>query len=304
MSLIKYMNKLLNKIIWRMFFAFEKIGLHVLPIHYFSPIPDTRYLRKNLDKLKNDQSLIGINLREEYQLKTLEVLRIYEKEYVQSGKSNFGLNHIKMPSFAPINALALYSIIRHFKPKKVIEVGAGMSTKITSAAMLMNTVEVHGGEFIVIEPYPSDDIKNGNYGINQLINDRVENVDINLFKTLEENDILFIDSSHVVKPLGDVNYLFLNVIPQLNKGVIIHVHDIFFPLNYLPHHYFNKGIKMFWQEQYLLHSFLLFNNEFEIMLCLSFLHHKHNKELNELFSWYQNERWPSSFWMKRSINDN
>ncbi len=293
------MKRLIDKIVWRLFYLFERIGFHVLPVHFYSPIPDTRQLRKSLELLTQEHPMYSVDLREAEQLDVLNLLKNYEDEYRQAGDGTFGITQSEMPSYAPINALALYTFVRHFKPKRVIEVGAGMSTKITSAAMTENKEQGHIGEFIVIEPYPASELQKGYKGLDHLIVEKVEDVNVNIFKNLEEDDILFIDSSHTVKPLGDVNYLFLRVIPQLKPGVIIHVHDIFFPVEYLPHHFLNQGLKTFWQEQYLLHAFLMFNHEFEVMLSMSTLHFKHQGKLKELFSWYQSERWPSSFWMRR-----
>ncbi len=293
------MKRLIDKIIWKIFYLFERIGIHVLPVHYYSPIPDTRQLGKRLELLTQEHPMYGVDLREAAQLDILNLLKSYEDEYRQAGDGIFGITQREMPSYAPINALALYAFVRHFKPKRVIEVGAGMSTKITSAAMTKNKEQGQIGEFIVIEPYPTNELRKGYEGVSRLIVAKVEDVDISIFKALGADDILFIDSSHTVKPLGDVNYLFLRVIPQLNPGVIIHVHDIFFPVEYLSHHFFNQGLKMFWQEQYLLHAFLLFNHEFEVILSMSILHFKRQDRLKELFSWYESERWPSSFWMRR-----
>lgn len=137
--------------------------------------------------------------------------------------------------------------------------------------------------------------------LHNLIDKKVEDVSVDLFKELGKNDILFIDSSHVVKIFGDVNYLYLTILPQLSPGVIVHIHDIFFPVDYLPHHFFNTGLKTFWQEQYLLHAFLLFNNEFEVLYGASYMHYKHKDMLLELFPWYHINRWPSSFWMRRKV---
>jgi len=294
------MKTLIEKIIWRMFYLFEYFGIHILPVHYYSPIPDTRQLHRNLELLQQEHPMYGIDLSVDTQIKNLSLLKEYEDEYRRTGGDEFGVDQAKMPSYAPINALALYSFIRHFKPKKIMEVGAGMSTKISSAAVTKNIEEGFDGEFIVVEPYPSKQLQNGYMGLKRLIVEKVENLDVSIFLELKENDILFIDSSHTVKPLGDVNYLFLTIIPQLNPGVIIHIHDIFFPMEYLPHHFFNHRLKMFWQEQYLLHAFLMFNHEFQVMLSLSYLHFKHQNKLKELFSWYQSNRCPSSFWMRKS----
>jgi hypothetical protein len=251
--------------------------------------------------LAKEHPLYGIDMREEEQRKLLtELFKPYEEEYqMVSRKNAFGLKESEMPSFAPINALALYAFIRHFKPKKMIEVGSGMSTKISATALIRNEQEGHAAQFIAIEPYPSKELQKGYDGLNRLYARKVEDVELEVFKELGNNDILFIDSSHAVKVLGDVNHLYLNVIPQLNPGVIIHIHDIFFPVDYLPHHFFNKGIKQIWQEQYLLHAFLMFNQEFEVLSSLSYLHCKFQDELKVLFPWYHVNRWPSSFWMRR-----
>ncbi len=296
------MKKIIDKIIMQLFYLFEYFGIHILPVHYYSPIPDTRQLRKRLGSLTQEHPMHGVDFKEDAQIEILDLLKDYEEEYCNAGGEVFGVDQNKMPSYAPINALALYAFVCHFKPKKVIEVGAGMSTKISSTAVIKNKEEGHNGEFIVIEPYPSKELQKEQNGIHRLIIEKVEDVDISFFKKLEKNDILFIDSSHTVKPLGDVNYLFFSVIPQLNPGVIIHIHDIFFPVEYLPHHFFNQGMKMFWQEQYLLHAFLMFNHEFEVMLSLSYMHFKHQDRLRELFPWYRPDRWPSSFWMRKSNN--
>jgi len=296
------MNRIIEHVIWQFFYIFENLGLHVLPITYYSPIPDTRQLRNHLELLTQEHPMLGVDLREEAQLGFLDLLKDYEDEYLHAGGEIFGIIQGKMPSFAPINALALYTFfIRHYKPKRVIEVGAGMSTKITSAAMMKNWEEGRFGEFIVIEPYPTNELRKGYKGVNRLIVKKVEEMDTTIFNDLGENDVLFIDSSHTVKPLGDVNHLFLRVIPELRQGVMVHVHDIFFPVEYLPHHFINKGLKQFWQEQYLLHAFLMFNREFEIIISMSYMHFKYQDRLKELFPWYSPERWPSSFWMRRKL---
>jgi hypothetical protein len=286
--------------VWRFFPLFEKIGLHVLPVHYYSPIPDTKMLRNQMGMFEEPLGMYGVELNEDVQKKTLEkVVARYEDEYVNIGGQQFGTREELMRSFAPINALTLYSFIRNFKPHRMIEVGAGMSTKISSAAFVKNRDEGVPGNFATIEPYPSKDLLKGYDGLNRIIKKKVQEVSLNEFKALKENDILFIDSSHTVKIFGDVNYLYLNIIPQLNAGVIIHIHDIFFPFDYLPHHFFNKGTKQIWQEQYLLQAFLMFNKDFEILLSLSYMHYKYLNNLKSLFPWYQERRWPSSFWMSR-----
>ena len=299
------MKSLIEKIGWHAFALFEKLGLHVLPVHYYSPIPDTRVLREQMPLFSKEDPMHGVDMNQAHQLDVLQkIIYPFEKEYLREGGNNFGVDEATMPSFAPINALSLFAFIRHYRPKKMIEVGSGMSTQISAAAMALNKREGFEATFTAIEPYPSEKVKKGFNGLTDLLVSKVEDVPEDIFKKLQANDILFIDSSHTVKIFGDVNYLFLNILPQLQPGVVIHVHDIFFPYNYPPHHFFTQNIKQIWQEQYLFQAFLAFNNEFEITFCSSFLHAKQKETLKTLFPWYHENRIPSSIWIRRKTEDN
>lgn len=299
---MRLIKKIWEKIWWVSFPLFQKLGIHVLPVHFYSPIPDTRELKAQKHLFEQDHPMYGVDMREKEQWKLVEsVVKAYEDEYRAAGGAFFGVNEKKMPSYAPFNALTLFALIRHYKPKKMIEVGSGMSTRISAAAFAANRKEGKPGDFFAVEPYPSEDVRKGFEGLTQTIAKKVEDFPLSEFLSLNENDILFIDSSHAVKIFGDVNYLYLTVLPQLKPGVIIHIHDIFFPRDYLPHHFFQTRIKQIWQEQYLLHAFLMFNREFKVMLCSSWLHFKMPGRLKDLFDWYHPNRCPSSFWMRREM---
>jgi len=289
--------------VWRLFAPLERWGVHFLPVHYYSPVPNTRELHARRDQFDVQHPMHGIDMRAEEQLALMtRMMKPFESEFQTAGGQQFGLDASKMLSFAPVNALALYAFIRTMRPRRMIEVGSGMSTRISAAAFEENRRQGYPGTFTAIEPYPDARLRAGIPGLAKVIPQKVEDVPLETFLELEENDILFIDSSHTVKIFGDVNYLFLTVLPQLKPGVVVHVHDIFFPLDYLPHHFFNRGAKQIWQEQYLLHAFLMFNREFEVLLCGSYLHVQHLAALRQLFPWYHAERCPSSFWMRRVVH--
>jgi hypothetical protein len=117
-----------------------------------------------------------------------------------------------------------------------------------------------------------------------------------VFERLEAGDILFIDSSHVVKTGSDVNYLFLEVLPRLKPGVVIHVHDIFLP------HEFPKAwvmdLHLFWTEQYLLQAFLTHNAEFEVLFANAYMGARHQTEMQRTFP--RSQWWGGgSFWLRR-----
>ncbi|MCX6722976.1 MAG: class I SAM-dependent methyltransferase [Candidatus Staskawiczbacteria bacterium] len=190
-------------------------------------------------------------------------------------------------------------MIRYFKPKKIIEIGSGNSTYLSTQAVLKNKEE-NGktAEFITVEPYPCKIIQEGFPGLTKLIKKEVQDVNLDEFDKLEENDILFIDSSHVLKIGGDVQYEYLKILPRINKGVIIHIHDVFFPVEY-PKRWVLQEHR-FWTEQYLLISFLMFNKDFEILWAGSYMNLNYSNLLKDAFNSYdKNTSWSSSFWIRR-----
>ena len=124
----------------------------------------------------------------------------------------------------------------------------------------------------------------------------MEDLDLEFFSQLDSGDILFIDSSHTVKIGGDVNYLFLEVLPRLKPGVIVHVHDIFLPFDYRRDWVMDE--LRFWTEQYLLQAFLSFNSEFEVLMANGYLAHRYVEDLKATFV---NSPWwgGGSFWIRR-----
>ena len=120
---------------------------------------------------------------------------------------------------------------------------------------------------------------------------------MSFFSQLEENDILFIDSSHVIRPQGDVVFEYLQILPSLNKGVIVHVHDIFSPKNY-PEFWLEGMVRLF-NEQYLLEAFLSHNSSWEILAALNYLHHNHYEKLKSVARFLTPDREPGSFYIQK-----
>jgi hypothetical protein len=145
-------------------------------------------------------------------------------------------------------------MFRHFQPRLIIEVGSGFSSLVAAEAIAKNK----DSALICIEPFPPDFLRAGFPGLRSLIEKKVQDMDVEFFSQLQSGDILFIDSSHTVKIGGDVNFLFLEVLPRLKPGVIVHVHDIFLPFDYRRDWVIDEF--RFWSEQYLLQAFLTFNS--------------------------------------------
>jgi hypothetical protein len=166
----------------------------------------------------------------------------------------------------------------------------------------MNAEQGHPGKLVSIEPYPNDVLRRGFPGLSQLIPRKVEEVGSEIFSQLQPNDILFIDSSHVVRMGGDVNFLFLEVLPTLAQGVLIHIHDIFFPYQY-PKEWV-LGQHRFWTEQYLLQALLTGSKQFEVLWCGSLMYSRCGDRLKEAFPPPEGlgsgkDYFSSSFWMKK-----
>jgi hypothetical protein len=199
----------------------------------------------------------------------------------------------------PGDAEALYSMIRHFRPSKIVEVGSGQST-IVSRFAIEDAKAADSGyscRQICFEPYENPWLEG--LGI-EIRRELIERSDLDLFKSLAPNDIVFIDSSHALRPMGDVEFEFLHILPNLPKGVIVQVHDIFSPRDY-PAQWLAVD-RRFWNEQYLLEAFLSFNDTYEIIGSLNQLMHLGVDEFKRAFPILADhgpDPFVGSFWFRR-----
>jgi predicted O-methyltransferase YrrM len=281
------MKRYLKDISKRIFLSIHKIGIrlgfHIIPVHYYSPVPNILELQKTKSLWAKKSDLPGISVNLDEQVNNLRTICLqYQKEYTINKVYQEGVAKQFGPGYGYIEAQALHAVIRFYKPKKIIEVGSGISTYCMLKAQEMNMIDTRQSSLITcLEPYPSDMLRQLT-NIN-LISQKVQSIPIDVFRELEENDILFIDSSHTVKPGSDVNYLVLEVLPCLRRGVIIHFHDIFLPFDYQ-----RRVLQTFlhWTETSLLRSFLIFNEKVKIIFCLSQLHYDRKEALAEVFPEY------------------
>ena len=276
------------------FRIWERHGFHVTPVHFYQPIPNTQSLPETV--WNRPSELVGIDMNDAMQLDLLRNhFPKFRSEYgefpveLADGPVRFHLNN---GLFDATDALIAYCMIRHFQPRLIIEVGSGFSSLVAAEAISKN----RDSTLICIEPFPPDFLRKRVPGLHSLLEKNVEDVDLEFFSQLQSGDILFIDSSHTVRIGGDVNYLFLEVLPRLKPGVIVHVHDIFFPFDYRRDWVIDE--LRFWAEQYLLQAFLTFNSEFEVLMANGYLGHRYIEDLKATFP---NSPWwgGGSFWMRR-----
>lgn len=188
---------------------------------------------------------------------------------IKENKSNHFRYLLDNPNYGYADGIILYCMIQHLKPKKIIEVGSGYSS-----CLILDTNELFlddSIEFTAIEPHPEfmlSLIKENDTKKMKLLQAKLQDVDISLFTALQAKDILFIDSSHVAKINSDVNWLFFEILPRIESGVYIHLHDIFYPFEY-PKEWVYEGRA--WNESYLLRAFLSNSETFRIAFFTSFL---------------------------------
>jgi hypothetical protein len=243
-------------------------SIGVLPIveHYYEPMFDHR---KNLRyPLTKKRYLPGIDLNINNQIDLLRRFK-FNDELVK-----IDLDYDKQNYFSSADAELFYNIIRYFKPKRIIEIGGGYSTVMAIKAITENKNEKYYCEYTCIEPFENPWLDKLNIHIHR---EKVENCDLTIFKELQENDIVFIDSSHVIRPQGDVLFEFLEILPILNDGVLIHVHDIYTPQDY-PQEVVFWGDRL-WNEQYLLEAFLSCNSDFSVLVSNNYLLNHHYQDL-------------------------
>jgi len=277
---------------------FKWVGVFPIVNHYYEPLFDDRHLKLPLDR---DRPLPGIDWNDQEQLDLLDHFH-YRSEldaipvHKQADDLSFYLDN---PSFGPGDAEYLYCMIRHFRPARIIEIGSGYSTLMARKAISDNGQQdpSYQAEHICIEPYEMPWLEKTGVKVIRRV---VEEVEISLFASLRENDLLFIDSSHMIRPQGDVLFEFLEILPSLNAGVIIHVHDIFSPRDYTQKHLVEDVL--FWNEQYLLEAFLTCNNSFRIIGALNYLKNHYPHQMNKHLPLLEKnpDHIPGSFWMKKN----
>jgi predicted O-methyltransferase YrrM len=248
------------------------------PGHYYSPIPSIEEVKRNEELIFGNlpSTIPGIDLDEPNQLLLLkEFVRYYRELPFRPEKVKDLRYFFEHPYYLYSDAIFLYCMMRHLNPKRIIEVGSGYSS-----CVILDTNELFCNGSIAckfIEPFPDllfSLIKEQDRRHITVIPRRLQDVELEEFKTLKENDILFIDSTHVGKISSDVNRIFFEILPRLAPGVHIHFHDIFYPFEY-PKQWIYEGRA--WNEAYMLRTFLQYNSAFRIVFMNTFLEHFHEQ---------------------------
>jgi predicted O-methyltransferase YrrM len=266
--------------------AFIKHGVLPVPLHYYQPVFDPATIPEAVWTRRHD--LPGIDFREDAQLELLRELGRHGDETDWPAERQGDSYYTGSGAFGASSAYLLHAFVRHFAPRRVVEVGAGHSTLIFRGALDMNGA----GTLTTIDPNPDERVNR--LPVDELIPQPVEGVPIERFTDLDAGDMVFIDSSHVVRMGGDVNYLYLDVLPRLRPGVLVHIHDIQLPYEY-PRSY---PPRYFWTEQYLLQAFLTHSPRWEVLLGGFMIQRDHPDAFGAAFPHTAGHRATSSFYMR------
>lgn len=274
---------------------------------YYSVLPVLSDIEATRGRWEKPSALVGLDIDFAALEKNLgELADNWEQEfaaetgdYVANTRKGFG------PGYPHFDARTLYYMLREHKPKRYLEVGSGLSTYYTSLAAKQNAAEGSPLQITCIEPYPFDALRTIE-GF-ELVEGFVQDVPLEKFEELEAGDVLFIDSSHALKIDSDVAFLFMEALPRVKPGVIVHIHDIHFPYNHpFPADYwlFGERWPVYWQEVMLVQAFLAFNDSFEVLLSTPMVRHFDEAFLTSRYDDYtplaDDLNPPSSLWLKRT----
>jgi predicted O-methyltransferase YrrM len=271
--------------------AAARVGLDVVLKTFYSPIPDLAALPA--DTFERRSTLPGLHLDLDAQLRLLEEHREAMAAFRPDGYAPEEA-HV---SYGPLDATVLYGLLRSARPARIVELGSGHSTLVTAQVARENAAEGHPCALDVYDPYPSV-VQEDLAGVSSLHRVAAQDVPMAVFERLGPGDVLFVDTTHVVKLGSDVTHIVLEVLPRLAPGVLVHVHDIFLPYEYPRRWPENFGL--FWSEQYLLQAFLSMNPSFEILVSVAALHRDRRAELTRVMPPQAMVQDGSAFWMRRS----
>ncbi len=276
----------------------RRVGYHVVRADYYSPIPDVDAIPERVWSTPAAMPALRFDLDEQLDF-VLTKLAPYLREFSPpaDGPGNAEGFHLENPFYGSLDAEILYAMVRSLAPRRVVEIGAGYSTLVIVAAARRNA---QGGAPIrheVYDPYPS--------AVLERVRDRIElsttsaaDLPAATLLSLAAGDILVIDTTHTLKPGGEVVRLLLELLPQLAPGVVVHVHDFFRPFEYpriLLEHY---GV--FWQEHYLLQAFLAHNEVWDVLCANHALARLRAHAIQALVPSLTPQAQPSSLWIRRA----
>ena len=278
----------------------EKYGFRLEPLTYYSPLNRLEFLEANEDLWSTPFVPLDIDWRVDHQLEVAREVSKYVGEladvpdHAGCGSDFYWQNNF----WNSADALVQYGLLRSRKPARLIEVGCGFSSLLAARALQRNSDEgcVNRTEVTLVEPYPRRELLEKLPSHWRQVEAILQRCPLEWFETLGPGDVLFYDGSHCCHTASDVNWFFFQVLPRLRSGVLIHLHDIFFPRDY-PKLWLFERLQS-WNEQFLLQAFLMHNSAYRVEIANAFIANQRTEEIRALYGEIQ-PFWGASFWMMK-----
>ncbi len=286
---------------------FALFGLNIVKrADYYSTLPVIDELRSSRARWDRPTELPGLALDVAAMKARLAALADRWEADFASGAGDYRANQQAGfgPGYPQFDARTLYYMLREHTPARYLEIGSGLSTYYATLAGRQNAAEGAPLQITCVEPYPFPALTE--LPGFDLVKGFVQDVPVSRFEELTDGDVLFIDSSHALKIDSDVAYLFLEVLPRVRPGVLVHIHDVPFPYN-VPYPadtwLFGERWPVYWNEAMVVQAFLAFNSAFETLLSTPMIRHADERFLTDRFADYvpvrQDPNPPSSLWLRR-----
>jgi hypothetical protein len=261
----------------------QRLGWDILPRHFYSAIPEICELEHS-ESWKRPSSMIGVAGADiESQMYFLrECCSPLRERLTQGGIYEYACQENGEPGYGLVEAEFLFCYIKTKRPGRIVQIGCGVST----AVILLAAKEAdYKPQIICVDPSPTGYLtRTAKHKLIELIPKPAQEVDLQVLTGLGAGDLLFVDSTHTVRPGGEVNRIILEVLPRLPSGSFVHFHDIYFPYDY---QWTVLNALFFWAESTLLHAFLIENQRYSISVSLSMLHHACPQEMQLLLPNYR-----------------
>ena len=276
------------------------VPLFVPPGHFYSPVVDPAELADRAEELfRADRPLPGIEMNEAAQCALAERMREPARALWFPDEPGTQARYFyRNDAFSYADGVTLGCLLQMLRPRRIIEVGSGYSS-----ALMLDVVERcldWSASLTCIDPHPArlaSLLRPGDHAHVEIVAQPVQRVDLTLFDRLEAGDVLFIDSTHIVKTGSDVLHHFERVLPRLRPGVVVHLHDMFHPFEY-PRPWV-MDMNLSWNELYYVRAFLTGNAAYEVMFFVDFMAKRHAGLMRAVAPQFM-QRGGSSLWLRKT----